>query len=346
MKRKNILPGIIMISSLLPSCFKEIDTVPMPPTVEENFTVQYSIREIQSFYRFYQTAVEEVDTAAKNNWDLAFESDGEGSRVLLGWSTYSTAAPSGKFDFSQITQDLILDLIEDTSVVWNFDDPSFVTIVDSLALTNHWEDGEIYIQNRGVSKDNYYAIQFISETEDSYTFKYASAQSLDQVHEATVQRAPGFNYVYYSFATRSTVQIEPLSSTWDLMCSPYRGWWETGEPGIYAPFNLSGILINNESGVRVAHVFDPDISFQEIDSTFIHAYEYSDLKGAIGSNWKMLGAVGSTDLYTMDPDKKYLMQKYDTDDLEIRYFKLQIVDYKLDGVDHHPTIEFKFLGSE
>jgi hypothetical protein len=28
------------------------------------------------------------------------------------------------------------------------------------------------------------------------------------------------------------------------------------------------------------------------------------------------------------------------------YFKLQIVDYKLNGEDHHPTIEFKYLGPE
>ncbi|MEN8157219.1 MAG: hypothetical protein ABFS10_09715 [Bacteroidota bacterium] len=348
MKRQIILPAILLISTLFPSCFKEIDTVPMSPSVEESFTVQNSIREVQSFYRFYKTAVEEVATASKNSWDLAFESDGEGSRVLLGWATNSTTAPSGKFDFAEITQDLILDKINDTALVWGFDDPTFVTIMDSLVLTNHWEDGEVYIQNRGLSKDTYYVIQYVSSTADSYTFRYASAQQLDQVHEATVNRAPGMNYVYYSYETHRTVTVEPLSTTWDLLCTPYRGWWETDDPGVYSPFNMSGIMINNENGVRIVRIFDPEISFGEIDSTYIDLYanEFTDLKGAIGANWKLLGAVGSTDLYTMDPDKKYLMKKYDDMTGQEMYFKLQIIDYKLDGQDHYPTIEFKYLGTE
>ena len=70
------------------------------------------------------------------------------------------------------------------------------------------------------------------------------------------------------------------------------------------------------------------------------------MKGAIGSNWKILGSVGSENLYTMDPDKKYIMKKYDYETDRDMYFKLQIVDYKLNGEDHHPTIEFKYLGSK
>ena len=106
--KQYISAAILLILLLIPSCFKEIDTVPMPPTVEESFTVQNSIREVQSFYRFYQTAVEEVATASKSGWDLAFESDGEGNRVLLGWATYSTTAPTGKYDFSEISLGLSL----------------------------------------------------------------------------------------------------------------------------------------------------------------------------------------------------------------------------------------------
>jgi hypothetical protein len=130
------------------------------------------------------------------------------------------------------------------------------------------------------------------------------------------------------------------------MFTPYRGWWETSEPGIYAPFNLSGCLINNETGVRVAHVFDPEISFSDIDMSFVDQYEFTDLKGAVGADWKILGAVGSSNLYTMDLDKKYLLKKYDPETSRVMYFKFQFVDYKLNGEDHFPTVEFKFLGAE
>jgi hypothetical protein len=129
------------------------------------------------------------------------------------------------------------------------------------------------------------------------------------------------------------------------MFSPYLGWWES-TTGEFSPYIQSGALINNENGVRIARIFDPEIEFEDIDSTFIYNYEYTDMKGAIGSNWKLLGAVGSPNLYTMDPDKKYILKKFDYESSKTMYFKLQIIDYKLDGEDHHPTVAFKFLGNE
>jgi len=344
MKKRFLISVIFLAALLVPSCFKEIDTEPIPRTVDKTFTVQHSIRNIQSFHRFYENTVLETDTAVPSAWDLAFESAGPGSRVLLGWASYSTAVKTGQYDFSEISQELILDLIGNSGT-WSFDDPSYLNTLDSLTLRN-WEDGEIYIQNRGIERDAYYVLQFVSKTENSYTFRYASAQSLDQVRESTIYRSTGFNYVYFSFSANASVQVEPLRSEWDILCTPYRGWWETSESGVYAPFNLSGILINNEFGVRIAHVFDPAVAFEDMDLSWIARYDFTDMKGAIGSNWKILGAVGSSNLYTMDPDKKYLMKKYDQETGRIMYFKLQIVDYKLNGEDHHPTIEFKFLGSE
>ncbi|MCD4710873.1 MAG: hypothetical protein K8R52_08510 [Bacteroidales bacterium] len=330
---------LFLLLFLLPSCFKEIDTVPIPRTIEETFTVQNSIRELQSYFRFYENTVLEVSTSEPYSWDLAFESAGEGSRVLAGWATYSEVVGSGKYDFSEITIELILDFKENSNE-WIFTDPAYVNTIDSVALRN-WEDGEIYIQQRGL---DFFVFQFVSKTLDSYTFKYASAQSLDQVYEATIYRSSGFNYVYYSFDQQSALQVEPDSRKWDIVSSPYRGWWETGESGVYAPFNLSGILINNENGVRIAQVFDAEVTFEELDLSSIHEYEFIDMKGAIGSNWKLLGDQNSGNIYTMDPDKKYLMEKYDFESGRLMYFKLQIVDYKLNGADHHPTIEFKFLG--
>ena len=344
MKNHKILSAIFLSLSLLSSCFKEIDLEPLPRTIDESFTVEYSIKKIQSFYRFYENTVVAVDTALPSGWDLAFESAGEGSRVLLGYASSSTVVKSGTNNFNEITQDLILDLIENSDG-WTFDDPSYINTMDSMSLRN-WEDGEIYIQSRGVERNNYYAIQFVSRTGDTYTFKYASAQSLDIVKQVTINRSTGFNYVYFSYAIDDVVQVEPPRKNWDIMCSPYLGWWETSTPGEYAPYTISGILINNEYGVRIARIFDPAIGFEDIGLSYIGEYEFTDMKGAIGSNWKILGSVGSENLYTMDPDKKYIMKKYDYETDKDMYFKLQIVNYKLNGEDHYPTIEFKYLGSK
>ena len=344
MKNHKILSGIILISIIYTSCIKDIDTDPIPRTVDKTFTVQYSIKRIQSFHRFYENAVLEVGTASPTSWDLAFESAGPGSRVLIGWASASTVVNTGKVSFTEISQGFILDLIENSDN-WTFDDPSYINTLDSVSLRD-WEDGEIYIQSRGVESDNYYAIQFISKTEDSYTIRYASAQSLENIHEAKIYRSTGFNYVYFCYSENDILLVEPPRRDWDIMCTPYLGWWETLTPGEYSPYTQSGILINNEFGVRIARVFDPMVTFEDINFSSIDDYEFTDMKGAIGSNWKILGSQGSDNIYNLDPDKKYIMKKYDFGTDSDLYFKLQIVDYKLNGEDHYPTIEFKYLGSK
>lgn len=345
MKRSGIIYFTLISIVFFTSCFKDIDTVPIPRTVDNTFVVEYSIKNIQSFYRFFENTVVLVDSSLPRNWDLAFESAGPGNKVLLGWASASTAVKTGKYNMSEITQDFILDLIAN-SPDWDFDDPAYSNIPDSLSLKD-WENGEVYLQSRGLEKDNYYVLQFISRDENYYTFRYASAQSLENVKEYTIVRGTGFNYMYFSYQTDGIIYIEPNSQEWDIVFTPYLGWWETTTPGEYSPYTQSGILINNEFGVRVAHVFDT-IAFSNIDSTYIDnpKYEFIDMKGAIGSNWKVLGAVGSDNLYNMDPDKKYLLKKFDYESNRILYFKFQIVDYKLDGEDHHPTVEFKYLGSD
>lgn len=330
---------------LLSSCFKEIDTEALPlPEVEDFFSVKHSIKQIQSYHKFYETSVLEVDTTRNTRWDLAFESAGEGSRVMLGWASFSIGAPTGKYDFAEITQELILEMID--SADWVFDDPTFVNEPDSLALTGHWENGEIWIQSRGTTSDNYYAIQYVSADEESYTFRYASAQSLGEVKEATVYRASAYNYVYFSYGTERAMSFEPNYLEWDILFTPYRGWWETDNPGIFAPFNMSGIMINNEVGVRVAFEFDPEVYFSQIDMAAVSGYEFTDQKGAIGASWKKLGDPESGNIFSMDTTMKYILSLPDPDSEEVHFYKMRMIDYRNEeGEDHYPTVEFSYLGS-
>ncbi len=337
-----ILTGITAL--VLTSCFKDIDTVPLEKTIESTFTVQNSIKTTQTYYYFYENTAQEVSTSSPRSWDLAFESAGEGSKVLLGWATGSRAHKTGKYNITEVSQDEVLDYINNSDE-WTFDDPAYTNYPDSLSLQN-WEDGEVYVQSRGVESDNYYLIQFVEKTDDSYTFNYAKATDNQNIQTYIINRSDGLNYIYFSYDENATVSVEPRTIEWDIVFTPYLGWWETLIPGEYAPYTQSGVLINNEGGVRIAQIFDENIDFEDIDSTYIATSEFTDWKGAIGSNWKILGEVGSGNLYEMDPKKKYLLKKYDALNGVSKYFKLRIIDYKLNGEDHHPTVEFKFLANE
>jgi len=336
---------IFIFSTLfLVSCFKEIDKYPLERKVESTFTVQKSIKNTQSYHYFYESIVLEVASASPNSWDLAFESKTKGNKVLLGWANGAVAHKTGKFNIAEVTQQQVLDYVNNPND-WTFDDPAYTNFPDSLSLQN-WENGEVYVINRASTENKYYLIQFVSKTEESYTFKYAKATDNQTIKTQTITRSAGINFIHFSLEQNKTVEVEPLSNQWDIMFTPYLGWWETNTPGIYSPYNFSGVLINNEAGVRVAQIFDENIDFQSIDQTFIASANFTDWKGAIGSNWKRLGPTGSADLYIMDTNKKYLLKKYDVQSAKYKYFKLRFVSYKLNGLDHYPTIEFKFLADE
>ena len=340
MKKLSLL---ILISIIFSSCFKEIDTVPMESNIEGSFTVQNSMKSTQSYYYFYENTVELVSTASPSSWDLAFESAGDGSRVMIGWSSGSITHKTGEFNISDVSEEETLDFINN-SEDWYFDDPAYTNYLDSLSLQD-WENGEVYIHNRGASSNNYYLIQFVEKNEESYTFNYAKANDNQNIQTAVITRSEGLNYMHFSYVENSVVSVEPRSIEWDIVFSPYFGWWETLS-GDYSAYNQSGILINNEAGVRVAQIFDEEIEFEDIDDTFISTGDFLEWKGAIGSSWKLLADTGSENLYVMDPNKKYILKKFDSLAGEYKYFKLRIIDYKLNGEDHFPTVEFKYLGSE
>ncbi|MEA2041816.1 MAG: HmuY family protein [Bacteroidota bacterium] len=339
---KNIIL-IVTVAFGLSSCFKDIDTVPLERLTESTFTVQNSIKTTQSYFYFYENIVQQVGTSSPRSWDLAFESAGPGSRVMLGWASGSLGHKSGKFNISEVSQDEILDLI-DNSNQWTFNDPAYTNYTDSLTLKD-WEDGEVYIQNRGVESDNYYLIQFVEKTENSYTFNYAKATDNQNIQSYTIERSAGLAYVYFSFDENAEVSVEPRLTDWDIVFTPYLGWWETLVPGEYSPYIQSGVLINYEAGVEVAQIFDENIDFTAIDETCADTVKFTSWKGVIGSNWKILGAIDSENIYEMDPNKKYILKKYDPPEEVFKYFKFRIIDYKLNGEDHFPTVEFKFLGN-
>lgn len=340
--KRLILAGLV--SFVFTSCFKEIDIVPIERTIESTFTVLNSMRSYQTYYYFHENTAEEVGSVSPSTWDLAFESAGENNRVIIGWSSASLIHKSGKYDISEVSENDVLEFINDTEG-WNFDDPAYTNYLDSLAL-QYWEDGEVYVLNRGATSDNYYLIQFVEKTEDTYTFNYSKATDNQNIQTYTINRSSGLNYICFSFEENAEVTVEPRTIDWDIVFTPYLGWWETLVEGEFSPYNQSGILINNEGGVRVAQIFDENIEFEDIDSLFIATSEFSSWKGAIGSNWKILGGTDSENLYNMDPNKKYILKKYDSISGVYKYFKLRMIDYKLNGEDHYPTVEFEFLANE
>jgi len=337
MKRAiNYFIGLVIMLMAM-SCFPEIDTIPMERTTQAVFTSQHSIYSNITFYKIYPNTTQEVSNQGLGDWDMAFQSAMEGDNVLVNYTIAGKAIKTGTSDFSEVDKSTVEDLF--LSDDWKFNDPAYSNIRDSIALKD-WENKEVYLLYRGSTsrpEEAYYKIQFISKTPDSYTFKYAHVESSGEI-ERTISRTDGLANVYFSFDNDQLVEHEPNIKTWDFYFAPYFGWYETLTAGEYSPYNLTGVMINNEGGVRVAQVFDEEIEYESIDLTMAESLTYSHWKGSIGSTWKVIPSTENP-VYHMDTSKKYVFKLYDGN-----YYKLRFLDfYNSEGEQGYTSFEILVL---
>ena len=341
LKQLHIYILALVISVFTTSCFLEIDTVPLEKTTKTVITSDYSISENVTFYKIYANTTTEVVNRPIGGWDLAFQSAMEGGIVLVNYSVSAKAISTSSSNFSEVDKPFAEGLLKTHPLSdWLFNDPAYSNIVDSTALEN-WENGKVYLVNRGTrtpSQEAFYKIQFISKTEDTYTFKYAHIESTVE-KEMTINRTQGLANVYFSFDTESLTEHEPLIGDWDFYFTPYFGWYETLTAGVFAPYSVTGAMINNEGGINIARIFDETIAYEDIDLSIINGIEYTDWKGAIGSNWKNLPATDGSVGYTMDTKKKYIIKHNDGN-----YYKMRFLDfYNADLEKGYPSFEINLI---
>ncbi|HUH28573.1 HmuY family protein [Gelidibacter sp.] len=327
---------ILLPALLFSSCFKEIDTVAQLKSTEEVFTSQHNISRNVTFFKIYPNTTQEVSNKSLGGWDMAFQSAEEGDNVLVNYTVSAKVIKTGTSNFSEVNKETVNALFN--SDEWKFNDPAYSNIKDSIGLKS-WEDKEVYLVNRGsasLPEEAYYKIQFVSKTPESYTFKYAHVESTGEI-EKTINRTSSLANVYFSFTENAVVEHEPNINEWDFYFAPYFGWFETLTAGEYSPYNMTGAMINNEGGVRIAQVFDGGIDYNSIDLTMAHSLTYTDWKGAIGSTWKKIPSTENP-IYLMDTDKKYVIELDDGN-----YYKLRFLDYYLDGKQGFPSFEINAI---
>ncbi|MEN8194297.1 MAG: HmuY family protein [Bacteroidota bacterium] len=321
--KKSIIYFVILVFSIsLISCFPDIDEEPVEVNVEEESTFEssYNIYTNSTFYKINETYSELILNHKIGGWDLAFQSALEGDFVLINYTVDAKVIKTGTEEFSAVDKEMFNELYNSDD--WKFNSPSFSNVKDSLALKD-WESKEVYLVNRGgvvPPEESIYKIQFVSKTATSYTFKYANVGS-SEVIEKTVGKDANYVNQYFSFETDDIVNFEPQIDNWDFFFTPYSGWYETNTPGLYLPYYLKGVMINNEGGVRVAKIDDENIAYEDIDLVFAQTQSFTDFKGVIGSTWKKIPD-DVNPVYYMDTAKKYIVKS-----IEGKYFKLRFLDY-------------------
>lgn len=228
----------------------------------------------------------EVGSAPLAEWDLAFEMTGFTSSILVntakGLLVYES--PQSILEWADVNS---VDLdnwiqIENADTSWSSGALTHGNdLIDPAGLSVGW--GTYNMVTHTILGTHIYVIAFTDGTykklrinslaAGTYNFTYADLDGSNEMESNVVKTDfTGKNFGYFSFATGSTFDREPLTADWDLLFTKYTGFVPT-------PYPVSGVLQNK--GVPAL----------QVDGVPNNAAEWTSgpldtAMNVIGSDWK------------------------------------------------------------
>lgn len=306
------------------SCKK--DELPVPKHDPGNVITQTVNMNADYKYQFYFDL--ETNTVVGQNlktvWDIAFETSASGFHVILNTSKVMFAYNTGNTSFAAVTDTSGYDANK------RWDEPS--GHLDSTAIGNWQTNTPVYIIDRGYSPtgahQGFRKIQFLSVTPTSYTLRFSQINGTGDT-TLLVAKDSTYNFAYLSFATSSTIMVEPPKDSWDLLFTQYTHIFYEPEA---MPYTVTGCLLNR---YQTSAAKDSVTIFSQINYEFASALTLSTDINVIGYDWKYF--TGST--YITNTLYNYIIKNR-----KGKYYKLHFIDfYNNVGEKGNPTWEYQQL---
>jgi hypothetical protein len=254
-------------------------------------------------------------------WDLAFEADEAGFRILLNGSKLTKVAKTSATSMEAVTSS--------AGAIWLYDAPS--GNLDSTAFADWRTSDQVYLLDLGMSvlgvELGQKKMKVLSVNESEYQIEFADLNG-SNYKTASISKNTAASFVYFSLKTNQVVSVEPDKSKWDLCFTSYTHVYPDGMPYIVA-----GVL-SNRNQVRIAAISK---SFADIHFADYLASNFTNAINVIGFDWKAYNF--DTAIYAVDPTKSFIVKS-----VSGRVFKLHFVDY-YDGFGQKgaPTVELEEL---
>ena len=272
--KKIFLPLLLVVLSLTAQSQIITDTV----SIGAGYTNQV----------WYSLLNDDVSSAPKSNWDLAFDVGGMGSTVLINSITGTQIwnYPNGD---TATWNSVDTTGIDTWSARWNSDTSwAFGAIGAYSNLSNPYDlDWGVYNEiTHIVSGDSIYILKLSNGsykklwiatlTGGVYYFKYANLDGSSLVNATlTKSNHNNQNFGYYSILTNSELSREPASEDWDLLFTQYTTFIPT-------PYTVTGILQNKEVAVADLRGLPDAPTFNDW-----FPQTYSNEINTIGYDWKV-----------------------------------------------------------
>jgi hypothetical protein len=323
-------PLIILLSILVFSCFEEDQ--PVPPYGGEVTTISDSVQTHQSYFDFETGRV--TASHRSDAWQLGFECGKDGWHIITN---------SGSNWFIYNTRQTLLDY--NTTMPGSVDNLYDVqpAYPDSTAVGN-WvsfqEDSPVYTRNiyllghfAGNSFTDIRQLVFLEVNDNTYRFFYKEPGLADTV---TILKNDTVNFMYYSFASHTQVNLEPDKTTYDLVFSPYYDLATLF--GMTIPYQVGGTLLNT---FQTEAVLDSVRTFEDINNTVLPEYTFVNRRDMPGYRWKSVTvdiSGGGVATYAVKVHYNYVFHT-----AQDNYFKLKFLSYTLNGKSGFPQFEFRPL---
>ena len=305
----------------------EMEEIPIDPHLSGDIVTQKIEMEQdyknQVFYNLKNNSV--VSQNIKTDWDIGFIINDNTDYIILNTSTFMQVAMVSTVVFE--------DIITINNLEWNWDHPSGIeygTVISSDTISNN-----IYIIDRGYllngSKRGYKKLMIQEINNDYYKIRYSN---LDNSNDTVIQinKEDQTSFIAYSFDIDDKISIFPESYKWDLIFTQYTAFFNDTTTPAYL---VTGVITNYLNNVLVA--LDTINDFEQINSSMINNYNFSNNQDEIGYNWKSYDL--DNNLYIINNSLIYIIK-----DVEGRYFKFQFFDFYNDiGQKGYPQFKIQEL---
>jgi hypothetical protein len=323
---RKLYPVLLILLTILQGCFpKDEKVIPLDIDIIE---IPYSMYDTQTWFNLQDMTV--VTHNSFLDWDLGFESDGQGQHIILNTSRYMHAGNTGSTDFYGITSNICDTMIYDDSG----GDLSKTAIGDWADLSdpgNPVYSGDVYIIDLGTDNNGipfgYRKITFDGFENNSYSIHFSNLDGSDE-HSFVIDGDTERRFTLFSFANGgSVVPLQPPDNTWDLCFTQYSNIL-FDDNNIATPYLVRGVYVNMK-GTTAAR--DTINSFNDITLADIPGYTFSSVQDIIGYEWKDF----NDDAYKINPGIFYVIR----DHLGV-YYKLKFTGfYNKSGVKGYPSFQ-------
>lgn len=173
---------------------------------------------------------------------------------------------------------------------------------------------------------------------NGYKLQYADL-SATTFNEVIIDKNSAFNFTFFSFATSTTVNVEPQKDKWDINFTTF-----TNIVGGTIPYFYPDFVVNNSrGGALVYSVSTNDFSYENFSLANVDNSKFIEDQRGIGSSWRGTSTTGPDGMpvsqFVLKTDIFYILK-----DTAGNFYKIKMTGGALPNLERgHPTFVYEML---